>query len=52
MLNFEEKKSRFRDKKINVLTLMLSENETKNHNPLPLPPLHVINGRSLTYNLC
>ena len=41
-------------KKINILTLMLSEktflNETKNHNP-PLPPPFKLNGRSLNMYL-
>ena len=40
MLNSEKKIRALRDKKINILTLVL--NETKNHNP----PL---NGRSLAY---
>ena len=48
MLNSGKKNSRFaRQKKINILTLVLSEktflNETKNHNP----PFK-LNGRSLT----
>ena len=38
-------------KKINILTLVLSENkilnETKNHNPPPPPPPFKLNGRSL-----
>ena len=40
MLNSEKKIHASRDKKINILTLVLSEkkilNETKNHNPPPL----------------
>jgi hypothetical protein len=48
MLNSGKKISRFtRQKKKNILTLVLSEkkilNETKNHNP---PPLFKLNGRS------
>ena len=44
MLNSGKKNSRFaRQKKRNILTLVLSEtkflNETKNHNPPPPPPL-------------
>ena len=46
MLNFGKKIRALRDKKINILTLVLSENkflnETKNHNP----PFK-LNGRSL-----
>ena len=38
MLNFGKKICPLRDKKLNILTLVLSEkrflNETKNHNPL------------------
>ena len=49
MLNSGKKFRALRDKKINILTLVLSEkkirNETKNHNP-PLPPFK-LNGRSL-----
>ncbi len=48
MLNSGKKIRALRDKKINILTLVLSEkiilNETKNHNPLP--PFK-LNGRSL-----
>ena len=40
MLNFEKKIHALCDKKINILTLVLSKkkflNETKNHNPPPL----------------
>ena len=47
MLNSGKK---IRDKKKNILTLVLSEkkilNETKNHNPPP--PLFKLNGRSLS----
>ena len=47
MLNTEKKIRALRDKKINILTLVLSEkkilNETKNHNP----PTCKLNGRSL-----
>ena len=43
MLNSGKKIRALRDKKINILTLVLSEkkiflNETKNHNPPPPPP--------------
>ena len=42
MLNSGKKFRALRDKKINILTLVLSEkkilNETKNHNPPPPPP--------------
>ena len=42
MLNFEKKIHALCDKKINILTLVLSKkiflNETKNHNPPPPPP--------------
>ena len=45
MLNSGKKIHALRDKKINILTLVLSEkkfwNETKNHNPPPPPPLQV-----------
>jgi hypothetical protein len=48
MLNSGKKIRALRDKKINILTLVLSENkflnETKNHNPPPFK----LNGRSLT----
>jgi hypothetical protein len=48
MINSGEKNWALRDKKINILTLVLSEkkilNETKNHNHKPPTPL---NGRSL-----
>ena len=48
MLNSGKKIRVVRDKKINILTLVLSEkkvlNETKNHNP---PPPFKLNGRSL-----
>jgi hypothetical protein len=41
MLNAGKKIRALRDKKINILTLVLSEkkfrNETKNHNPTPCP---------------
>ena len=52
MLKFGKKNSRLaRQKKINILTLVLSEkkilNETKNHNP----PFK-LNGRSLTNECC
>ena len=53
MWNSGKKNSRFarQTKKINILTLVLSEkiflNETKNHNPPPPPPFK-LNGRSLT----
>ena len=47
MLNSEKKIRAWRDKKKNILTLVLSEikilNKTKNHNP----PLFKLNGRSL-----
>ena len=49
MLNSEKKFRALRDKKINILALVLSEkkilNETKNHNPHP--PFK-LNGQSLT----
>ena len=50
MLNSGKKFQALRDKKINILTLVLSAekeflNETKNHNPTP-PPCK-LNGRSL-----
>ena len=45
MLNSGKKMCTLRDKKINIITLVLSEkkfrNETKNHNPPPPPPLQV-----------
>ena len=48
MFNSGKKIRALRDKKINILTLVLSEkkilNETKNHNP---PPPCKLNGRSL-----
>ena len=48
MLNFGKKIRTLRDKKNNILTLLLSEkkilNETKNHNPTPFK----LNGRSLS----
>ena len=48
MLNFGKRIRAWRDKKINILTLVLFEqnilNETKNHN---LPPSFKLNGRSL-----
>ena len=48
MLNSGKKIRALRDKKINILTLVLSEkkslNETKNHTP---PSLFKLNGRSL-----
>jgi hypothetical protein len=51
MLNSGKKFSALRDKKINILTLVLSEkkilNETKNHNPPP--PLQV--KWSVPYNI-
>ena len=50
MLNFGKKIALRATKKINILTLVMSEkkflNETKNHNP-PLPPPFKLNGRSL-----
>ena len=50
MLNSGKKIRTLRNKKINILTLVLSEkkilNETKNHNP---PPPFKLNGRSLTH---
>ena len=50
MLNSGKKNCALRDKKINILTLVLSEkkilNETKNHNPPPFK----LNGRSLRVN--
>ena len=50
MLNSGKKFRESGDKKIIILTLVLSEknilNETKNHNPPPLP--FKLNGRSLT----
>ena len=53
MLNSGKKIRPLRDKKINILTLVLSDkknrNETKNHNPLP-PPFK-LNDRSLTTEL-
>ena len=49
MLNSRNKFRALRDKKKNILTLVLSEkkilNETKNHNPPPCK----LNGRSLTH---
>ena len=52
MLNSGKQFSALRDKKIDILTLVLSEkkilNETKNHNPHP-PPCK-LNGRSLILN--
>ena len=53
MLNTGKKIRALRDKKINILILVLSEkkilNETKNHNPPPPPPPPLkLNGRSLT----
>ena len=51
MLDSGKKNCASRDKKNNILTLVLSEffflNGSKNHNPPP-PPLK-LNGRSLTY---
>jgi hypothetical protein len=51
MLNSGKKFRESGDKKIIILTLVLSEknilNETKNHNPPPLP--FKLNGRSLTF---
>ena len=51
MLNSGKKFRALRDKKINILTLVLSEikfrNETKNHTP---PPPFKLNGLSLTHN--
>ena len=51
MSNSGKKFCTLHDKKINILTLVLSEkiilNETKNHNP---PPPHKLNGRSLNKN--
>ena len=48
MLNSRKKLRALRDKKINILTLVLSEkkflSETKNHNP---PSPFKLNGRSL-----
>ena len=45
MWNYGKKFRALRDKKVNILTLVLSEkkilNETKNHNPPPPPPLQV-----------
>ena len=53
MLNYGKKVRALRDKKINILTLVLSENkflnETKNHNTPPLP--FKLNDRSLTCNV-
>ena len=50
MLNSGKKNCALRDKKINILTLVLSEkkilNETKNHNPPPFK----LNGWSLRVN--
>ena len=49
MLNSGKKIRALRDKKINILTFVLSEkkilNETKNHTP---PPPFKLNGRSLS----
>ena len=49
MLNYGKQICASRDKKNNILTLMLSEtkflNETKNHNP---PSPFKLNGRSLS----
>ena len=51
MLNSGKKNCALRDKKINILTLVLSEkkilNETINHNPPPFK----LSGRSLMLNL-
>ena len=51
MLNSGKKIRALRDKKNNILTLVLSENkflnETKNHNPA-----FKLNGRSLTVYVC
>ena len=48
MLNYGKRICALRDKKKNILTLVLSEkkilNETKNHNP---PPPFKLNGQSL-----
>ena len=45
MLNFGKKFRASQDKKINIITLVLSEkkilNETQNHTPPPPPPLQV-----------
>ena len=52
MLNSGKKFRAWRDKKVNILTLVLSEkkilNQTKNHTPPPPPPPFKLNGRSLT----
>ena len=52
MLNSGKKICALPDKKVYILTLVLSEkkilNETKNHNPPPPPPFK-LNGRSFSY---
>ena len=53
MWNSGKKFRALRNKKINILTLVLSEffflNESKKHNPPPPPPPFKLNGRSLKY---